>query len=78
MWALEKNEQYYRDDIEETNNMQIDLVIEYYTNKTHNIAYMPNNQDCTFWINNFSQKFREIWESWIHNKETIKRKLYEN
>lgn len=59
-----------------SNLIQIELVSDYYSEKLWEIISAPTNEQFEYWIFEFSAKFREIWDSWIIEKNNIKELLY--
>lgn len=78
MWVenIQNIEKAIRDDFELSNRMQISLIIDFYSNKSQKTIENPTNNEVVFWVQSFSEKFRNIWDSWIKDKETIKERLY--
>ncbi len=80
MWVenAQNIEKAIRDDFDSSNKMQISLILDFFSNKSQEVINNPSNHEVVFWVQNFSEKFRNIWDSWIKNKEEIKKILYQN
>ena len=61
---------------ESSNYIQIELVSDYYSERLWKIIWVPSNEQFEYWIFEFSAKFREIWDLWITEKDSIKKLLY--
>lgn len=50
------------------------MVIQDYYNKSNPSEVL--NEQTTEWIKKYWEKYRQIWESWVYDKDEIKNMLY--